>query len=94
MKFRAPIPNPTNSQWRNVLNEVAREMDIDPSAILSRSQRVPITAARHEAMRRVIRSVRLSGKPPTLSAVGRWFDRDHSCVYWALRGGRRETAIK
>lgn len=67
----------------HIIREVACEHGVTVSDILSQSRKYPIAAARHDAMKRIRAELKYS-----YPQIGRMFDRDHSSVIWACRGGR------
>ena len=93
------IANPFGQEWLTILNEVAIKHDIQAAVIIGRSRQVPILNARHEAIGRIYREVRIKGRPPSLCTMGRWMNRDHTSIINSLRhcglaNGRRLTDIE
>ena len=78
-----PIEPQPRRLGRHIIAEVAKAHRVTVSDILGQSRRVPIVTARHEAMRRIRSELGYS-----FPQIGRMFDRDHSSIIWACRGGR------
>lgn len=64
----------------DIILGVSREYGINVTTILSRSRDREVVNARQEAMRRVV-----DGTTPSVSVVGRLFNRDRTTVIHAIR---------
>jgi hypothetical protein len=83
--FNCP-PTPPRIMWQRILWECGIKYGVSNEDIQGPGRRVPVVKARHEAMRRMYREVRIMGKRPSLEWVGaRCGGRDHSCVLNALK---------
>jgi chromosomal replication initiation ATPase DnaA len=69
-----------------IIRLIGDEHGVSAEEILSDNKTDRVYAARKEAMRVVKWLPMPSGKLPSYILVGRWFDRDHSTVYYACKG--------
>lgn len=83
LKFDKPLPE--NRQWQRIVNEVAREHDVDPSEILGKSRCRQIVEPRMIAMARCRREIVIHGSPASYPQIAKWFRRDHTSVINAMR---------
>lgn len=74
---------------RHIIAEVAQETGISVADILGPRRLAPVAAARRIAMQRVRDECKYS-----YPQIGKMFNRDHSTVIWACRGGRREQPYR
>ena len=64
-----------------IVHEVSAETGVRVSAIMSRSKVRPVVKARWLAMWRIYNELDWS-----LVAIGGFFERDHSTVWWGIEG--------
>lgn len=75
---------------RSIVASVAMEHGVKASEIMGRSRNATVHAARRSAMVRVRDATGAS-----TSVIGKWFDRDHSTVVFAIAADeRREARLK
>ena len=80
-----PIPPQPRRYGKQIIAEVAKQHRVAVADILGQSRKAYIVAARREAMQRIRNELGYS-----YPQIGRIFDRDHSSIIWACRGGRPE----
>lgn len=83
LKFNTPLREAR--QWQRIVNEVARQYDVDPTEILGKSRHREIVIPRMVAMARCRREITILGVPASYPEIGRWFRRDHTSVMNAVR---------
>lgn len=83
---RKLLSNPFGQPWQAIVNEVAVAHNLWASDIMGRSRIKAHVAARVEAVRRVAAEVVMpgTGEPPSLTVMGRWFNRDHTSILYYL----------
>lgn len=70
-----------------IVSAVAAEAGVTVADILGPRRNIPVVRARHEAMRAVARAF----PQMSLPQVGRLFQRDHTTILNALRGGSAKS---
>jgi chromosomal replication initiation ATPase DnaA len=78
-----PIPMPLNRAKR-IIDEVAAQYKIRAAEMIGPRRHAYLIEPRHVAMRRIRAELGYS-----YPQIGRLFNRDHSTIIWACRGGRK-----
>lgn len=78
-----PIPMPLNRAKR-IIDEVAAQYKIRAAEMIGPRRHAYLIEPRHVAMRRIRKELGYS-----YPQIGRLFNRDHSTIIWACRGGRK-----
>jgi chromosomal replication initiation ATPase DnaA len=77
------------SRVAHIIFETAQEHRQAVCDVLGDTRIRAVYYARSEAMRRVRNMTTLCGRRPSLPQIGKWFDRDHTSVLYAIRGAER-----
>ena len=82
-KDRRPVP-PMPPVARDILEAVARANGLTAADLVGRSTRRAVAAPRAEVILRMRNEVTVLGRPPSLPQIGRWMNRDHTTVLYAI----------
>lgn len=85
----SPLPPPVilapKQPARTIIAEVAAEHQVTPADLIGHCRKPGYVKPRHIAMARIRNELGYS-----YPQIGKLFNRDHSSVIWAVRGGRKE----
>lgn len=73
-----------DSVWEIIL-QTCKDFEVPPIQLFSPLQTKAVARTRAEAMRRVREIVRIAQMKPSYPQIGRWFNRDHTSVLYAIR---------
>ncbi len=76
--------------WRSIAEQVCREYKVEFADMVAHDRSHDLLEARRECWYRIRKEIRIDGKPPSLSQIGGWFNRDHSSVAHALKVHERK----